>query len=151
MMGSQAGGLSAPLGALWACRLRPPVWWQCQGHSDPCSCTVAKVLSQRLCGCAGLVPNCHSVPQRLSVAAACLPLIMCAGFIFSSNLFQQMQSGCARRWAGYSAAARAMEPGFIVRPTGMTCLHPHDRYQTRLSPGVGTLGSSDTNPIPTAR
>ena len=62
----------------------------------------------------------------------CLPLIMCAGFIFSSNLFQQMQSGCAHRWAECSAAARVMEPGFIVRLTGMTHQHPRGRCTRAL-------------------
>ena len=66
---------------------------------------------------------------------------VCAGFIFSSNLFQRMQSGCARRWAGRSAAARVTEPGFTVKLTGTTCTRP--RPDTR--PG-GALGWDTREP-----
>ena len=43
-----------------------------------------------------------------------------------------MQSGCAHRWAGCSVAARVMEPGFIVRLTGMTHQHPRGRCTRAL-------------------
>lgn len=81
----------------------------------------------------------------------CLPLIMCAGFIFSSNLFQQMQSGCARRWAGCSVAARVTEPSFIVRLTGMI----HQRAPPPQMPGLAKpwgrmLRTPGTVPTPTS-
>lgn len=38
-----------------------------------------------------------------------------------------MPSGCARRWAGCSAATGVTEPGFTVRLTGMIRQHSHIR------------------------
>lgn len=85
--GSQAGAVFT-LGA------RSPVWWWFGATVTLAVGNIAvRPPSWRPCICAGSVPGVSLCSRGLllTVAASlspCLPLIMCAGFIFSSHLFQ---------------------------------------------------------------
>lgn len=127
---SQAGGLSEPLGPCQLAGLDP----LCGGDARAAVTLVAVQSPEPLPGGpVAALALCPTVPLLPSGSLWRLPaslppiIIVCAGFIFSGNLFQQMPSGCARRWAGCSAAARVMAPGFTVRLTGMSHQHPYGR------------------------